>query len=631
MAYGLIYTFSFQDQIYESPAMFRIDIEKKNYVGTYNVLPFLSDAPAILERYSDNEDKLTSIIGTKLTLGVVYDGISEVPHPSIFKNIQEDEYRVNVYKNNVINFRGFIKPDATSYPFTDPPFSYGINATDYFNGMKSKQIDLNVSGNFYYGPISFADFIGRTVFNAVDYTDAIINVLFRIQPQSMNPAKSVLGGIFVHTDSFYSSEDGPMSIYNALQQFLKSFRARIFFSAGTYWLQRISDIYFPYTDVIQYVYPLTIDENFEIDKSHANYKDDFYILEDTGNISVSPAIYSQKVNYRLKGLNQIRNFAWLEFNPPRDVVEWEVFSSFNLERVGLGSAGNPFRLRIFEPSSGPSNMQQEIGNIQVGQRIQLQLKLVGNYAKDIGIGVLLGSTTDPGNAYALDSGGNWVHLIEGSVNNLLFPVTIPKSGQAELDITSMPIPEYTPNFPVTVYVSYPRPIDGGAPPGEQTWVDIYPIFLRFFTSSVTDMESTTINDKVFSYIPDKDNLFYLDTDDALLSNTVYTDTGTEIVPIPLNDWMDDGLPQDKTLDYLAGQTILDNFNESSNVLEGDIRSNTLEFYQAIKVPQIDSGVTLLQIGDVYDMQKGIHKITAHQIFAKSYGDGTYTIKSIINS
>jgi hypothetical protein len=251
----------------------------------------------------------------------------------------------------------------------------------------------------------------------------------------------------------------------------------------------------------------------------------------------------------------------------------------------------------------------------------------------MGVGVLLGSTTDPDNAYALDTGGNWVHLIEGSSSRLLFPVAVSKTGQSGLDIISQPVPSYAPNAPntqLTFYISYPRPIED-RPAGENTWVDIYPAFLRIFTSAVTDMESTTTNDKIFSYIPEKENLVYLDTDDAFLSNTVFTDNGTEIVPIPLNDWMDEGLAIDKTLDYLAGETILDNFSESSNVLEGDIRSNELEFYQQIVVDPIDNGITLMQIGDVYDMQKGIHKIVAHQIFPKAYGEGTYTIKSVINS
>lgn len=632
MAYGLIYTFSFQDQIFEAPAIFRVEIAKKDYTGVVFILPFMAESPAIMERVTDDENKLTAIIGTKLTLGMVYDGVSVVPHPNTFKNIQEDEYSVIVYKNEVVNFRGFIKPDATSYAFANAPLVYNINATDYFNGMKSKIIDLDVGGSFYYGHISIADFIGRTVFRAVDYTDAKIKVLSSIRPAEMSLTRNFVNGLFLHTDSFYDIEEGPMKIYNALLLFLQSFRARIFFAEGTYWIQRIAQLYYPYDSVIMYEYPFTVIDNFPVN-SHVHYKQDFLVIEGTGNISVSPAIYSQKANYKLKGLNQIRNFTWMEFTPPRTVDEWDVFSTYNVERVGQGSAGDPYRLRVFEPSpgEGTSSMRQLVTNVLVGQRVQFQLNLLGNYAKDIAVGVLLGSTTDPGNAYVLDSGGNWIRYQQGSTVYLFFPISLPKIGQTQVNIISAPIPEYVNNYPLTVFIAYPRPIDGGAPVGEQTYVEVYPPFLRLFTSDVTDVESTTTNDKVFSYIPEKQELFYLDTGDELLSNTVYTDNGSAIVPVPLDNWTDDGLPLHKTLDYFAGETILDNFSLSSNVFEGDIRSNTLEYYQSIVIGEIDDGTTFMQISDVYDMRTGIHKIVAHQVYPKAFGDGTYTVKNIINS
>lgn len=635
MAYGLRYYFEFTDDIYEAPANWRVEWELKDHVGAVDMFPLMDDTPVVIERATEDENKLSAIVGTKMTLSCIYDGVSVVPHPRTFKNIQEDTYRITLYKNEVLYFRGFVKPDATSYPFADGPYPYQINATDYFNGMKSKSIDLNVDGKFYYGQIPLAGVLARTLFTAADYEDVAVRVLFRLRPDSMpgGSIPNILTHVSVHSDSFFTLEDGPLSIYDALRQLLQSLRARIFFSAGTYWLQRIGDIIEPYTEVLQFTNPGTT-ERVTVPKTTSFYGTDFLILQDSGEINVTPAIYKQTANYHLKAINQIANFTWA--NVTGDVLDdWFTNPEANTERVGAGTADENYRMRIFETgSASPITFSQPIVlTMFPGQRVQFEMKVEARYAKSIAAAVIVDNAAGASvGVLGLDMNGAWgpPDGSESGTFGSYFKLNVDiseKDNTGSINITSQALPNLYSEYNVGVYIGRIHPVTDPVPP-EAPYIDVYPVFLRIFQVTITDVETAATNSKVFSLIPEKEDLFYLDANDDYLSNTLFVNNGTDILPIPKDNWRDEDTNDVKSLDWYAGRTIIDNFNECSNAVSGQIRSNTLEFYQSIYIGPIDDGVKLVQLRDRYNVRTGIHSVVAHQIFEKNSGVGVYTVKSL---
>lgn len=624
MAYGLKYTFTFQDEIQESPATWRLDWEKKDYIGAVDTFPMMGESPISLIRSADDESKLSPIVGSKMSINCLYDGVSSVPHPNEFRNIEEDVYRVSLYRNDVMYFRGFVKPDAASYPFQDPPYAYQVNVTDYFNGMKSKVMNLNLAatGLFYYTHLSLASILDRTLFEAVDYDGAAVKILHHIKPDILTGFGNLVDETFMHADAFYSTDEGPMKIYEALKRIMIAYRSRIFFSNGYYWIQRLADLYKPYSDVLMYANTGSVTFPPE-PKPVQIYKTDFQVVAGSGTIGSDPAIFSQKVKYQLKAINQIANFTWEAFSAgvPADWTTSDLFT-----RWGAGTAVDPYRLRFV----GTNSMYQEIATPVVpGQRVQLQLRVVANYAKTIFVGVTLGTS---GEKYVMDSGGNWIPRLSGSTDRTLFQMDISQTDfTGKLDITSFPIPEDTPVSERVIVVRFDGITPSDSVPGGQTpSVDVYPPFLRIFRSMITRREGDTVNGKVYSYIPDDEEGFFHDTNDPYISNTIFVNDGGNIVPVEPFTWRDLDTAQLQSVDYYAGRTILDNYNVCSDTFEGTIRSNTLDFHQTILLPPINGGSKLVQIGDTYDIKKGLHNITAQQIFDKNTGVGFYTIRSFTN-
>lgn len=647
MAYGTKYYFEFKDTVlHPGPATWRIQIDQKDYTGVSSLLPFMDSNPLTLERSAEDENKLSCFVGSKAVLRLVYDGVSIVPHPRVFKDIQEDTMLVSVFKDNVLNFKGFIKPDGAQYPLDISPIAYEINATDYINGFKSRSINLNADGKFFYGFISLSDFIKRTVFEAANYTGVSLNMMCRITPSVTSDAVSLFEKLYLHTDTFYTLEDGADSVYDALYKFLRSFRARLFFSAGTYWIQRIPDTFG------------LVPQLHKIDNSGAagsivsyteaqQYKtipsSDVYMLEGTGNVRTSPAIYSQKATYKLKALNKLTNFKWdvlhdtdFDIGVPEDWVpgSGEVELG-DVARGGTGTVDDPYYM-ITKNSHGNKPlgyMVQSVSGLKAGQYLQLDLRGAMYYTTGIRFWVtIFGFSGVPGgiSTYYLQSDGTW--STDSGTEILITGDKKTRTGS--MSITSKAIPTNPDNTALTLSIKffYVKPADDPedpVPSGEVPRNWIYPVFLRAFNNLIGSVESNTVSSLVYSNTPSDENLTFLDMADSNISNCIYYDSSGTKIPIPQNNWKDQDTTEVKSLDSWAGNAILDEFNVVSNVLEIEVISNTLEFHQTIKQPNIDDGVRLVQLSDSYDVKDGQHKIVAEQVYAKDTGVGTYTTKSIL--
>lgn len=584
----------------------RIDFRLKD--GPVVLSPRLingSGIPLRIEHRNNDESKFTPIIQATCTIEYQYQQVGD-PLPEEFIDIDNDTWLIAIYKNGNIDWNGFINPDNNTYSWVAPPFTFSIIATD-FSFTESQPINLDQDGMFLYAHISIGDFINRTLFATVGYDDPVVNIIYTKKPNIIG-SELITDSLFVHTDAFYEFDTGPLTAYDSLSKFLSSWGARMFYANGAYWIEYISDI----GDVLAPILQITPSDlaGQEIDMlspfvSMGNTVGDAVVYyNQSQEITVNKSLRKKKFTYNLKAINQLVNFKWDNFTPPNILTGWSVGSDMNIDRVGLGSVTDPFRLRIFDRSGSGTftSVQQGITAVS-GQRLQLQVKIIGNYAKDIGIGIGIGQSANT--QFYMDSAGNWVAPNTGSTSNIVFPVVIPDTNIANVDILSNPIPADATQTDIHLYISYPRPVDSGVPPGETLWADIYPVFLNRFNDLYVSYDEIVMNDSRFSYEAEGEELFFMDKGDDNLSNTIFYDDGGIKKALPVRNWDGESLDE-----FVTKQQAIQQSDRTITVM-GDFLGNTATFEQAVLLRDKGNLPTIF-IRDSQDVRNGIRSMAVSQ-------------------
>ena len=534
-------------------------------------------------------------------------------------------------------------PDGGQYPLEGAPFTYNINATDYLNGMKNKSVAIGAGTTIFYGFTSIVDIIRRTLFTAADYPSVCVNWLLQLQPNATAAYSGTrLSNLYMHTDIFYDYDDGPDSVYDALTKILLSFRARLLFSAGEYWIQRCADAYAGAASV-EYI----LNESQGVDTTKTLFytlpsqpTDAARYVEGSGLVRITPAIYQQKANYKLKAINRLTNFLWADLNNDISSINygrplnWILSTATAIGTVTRGGSGtqvDPWFIRVSGELSGSDEatgyLGQTLNGVKSAQYIQVDLK--GNAWYSTGLRVrIIAMSTDGTETHYIDSSGNFTDqetdiLVSGDK----------KTRAASLSFTSKRFPgvglTYNIFFTLREVLPANDPEDP-VPSGQVPHNDFYPIFIRFFSNLAASIETTTTNSKTYSNIPSAEEPTFLDMADPALSNCIFytTDSGVTYKALPFNNWKDLDLNQSKSLDEWSGRTTLDQFNVPSNIVEAEIYSNMLEFHHTLVIPDVDSGIKAVQLSDTYEVREGRHQLVCEQVYAKGSGAGSYTLKSI---
>lgn len=648
MAYNLIYKMEFKDRHQYTPASWRIDFLQKDGVAPADPFPINPQEkngrePLVIDRSQTNTNKFTSIIGSQATISYFYDGSPNCPHPDQFINIEEDTWMVIIYKNGSLYWKGFIMPDGPSYPFLYPAFEYSMNATDYIGFMKGKQINLDDNALFLYDWITLGDFFNRTVFHTVGYNDASVKLLMNIKPKVLGPAENVVNGLYVHTDAFYDFEKGPLFVYDCLEKFASSIGARFFYSAGAYWVQRIGDLDQSTFNLIV-VTPgnlggvATTDTNVNKVLGDTSAPCDLYYTGRSQSIRPVAAIKQQTVKYKLQAYNRLVNFAWSTYDGTK-FPGWNSFTGSGLiqQQVGIGTVAEPFRNRM----SGNDNPEQgafiwQSFEVVPGQFINLQMKARCNYTKGVNMRVALLPTAG-GQAYYMDSSGDWKQgdtIVDPNdpAQEILLTVDR-KLRMGTLQIASKAIPNsggtsYTLLFNILGPTPANDPNDP-VPPGESVYNELYPAFLRIFSNSYEEIDTTISNNRVYSKVPEDLSYFFLDVVDNGLSNCLYYDNGGTLAPLPKSNWDTPKNPAiaDRNVEEILLHNMLDQGSRPADTIQGDVYSNNLEFHHMVVLKDKGQKRCML-LRDSYKVRSCIHSIQAIEIMQENVGDGNYNVLPI---
>lgn len=629
--YGVLYRIEFDDI---DLVKWRIDICQKDLADL--TTPFAltaSDEPVRIEKVNSDESLFSPIIKTNYVITYQVNDDAGCPPPETFIFIENDTFLIKSYKDGALEWKGFINPDNNTYPWVPNPFNFQITATD-FTFSQSEPIDLNDPVLFLYDYITVGEFLKRTLFHSIGYDDPILKILYTPKPAIIGAGK-ITDNLYTHTDAFYSFTDGARFSYDCLTQFLKSIRARMFFSAGSYWLQYFEDI----GTSDQQIITITPDDtagviSTNIDTVSSLGKtvfDEIDYKSQSQEIQINKALKQQTFNYELKPINKIKNFDWRtqEVSP---FTDWEGGNSHFYTRVGTGGVADQYRLHIEAYPSGVFDSIWSRIPVQVNKLVEVEFKVTGtinlpspsavNYSLYLKAVVVLVKAGEIGPRRWLSQDGKWNTITDGSVGEAeYYHVEVrPAASAGTLTVISDPIPTLAGVDSLEILIVI---VDTGITPdppsGTTYWTELYPVFGRVYNDPYTSLREKVVNSPKYSFVAaDDDDMFFLDINDPSYSNTLfYDDAGTKKA-LPLKNW------SGQNLDEATVKLTADMQARPGITVMGDFLSSKLHFHHGVTLT--DRGdLMMMQIRDKYSVKSGTHTLMLTELMAKGSAASTYTV------
>ena len=217
-SYGNIFQFTILSQNGDDVDIF---ISKKNYSGPLMQRP-LGRAP-ILKREANG-----NILGTSLE--IYAECRSDQEYAGLYTS-SADEFLVELYKNRVLQWTGFISPELYAEPDLAPPYDVQIIATDGLGELKNYA--FTQEGN---RPKSYLGHL-RTI---LQHTGSNLEITTISSLQYSDDEEWSGNLLSIVADFGHLTKD---NTYNALQAILASVNATITQQAGKWLIVRSSDIY----------------------------------------------------------------------------------------------------------------------------------------------------------------------------------------------------------------------------------------------------------------------------------------------------------------------------------------------------------------------------------------------------
>lgn len=627
------YYFEFQDIHVTSPAMWRVDImDSQGAAPTEPYLLVAATNPLITERIDTSDDKFSHIIGRQVTVSYVYTGNPNEPLPDEFFEADERRYRIEVRKNGVLDGVYYVKPDFSQYPDAVPNFVVQLKAIDGLGYTKGTKFNAYApSGLLHYQKIPLYEALVTRSLSLIFDTGTPINVLQSLVPNGASPGDHLLFDSCIHTDIFYDFVEGPKSVYDVLISICKAFNARIITEQNQIWIIRVQDLNYTSYTVDQYlsdtiVNTITLPDFVRTAGPNASF--DSIPINKSAQFIMLPAVKKAEFEVDYKGINQVLNYDWTLWDGT-SFTDWEVetnpVTKLIIGRTGAGTIKNPYKLFIPYPQiSTATDIQQEkpIGEIFLGDVFDFEMRYIFTNVNSFTISICVTNNDSGGVSYRLLQDGSWTFG-----NDLAGLLTIGRSGkkrEGTLKIKSEPIPVRAPGssgdspgpfgFRIEIFKPFGPEVKE---PGEPDGVEIYPIKLGIISIPSKGRHITITNAANFSQVKEVEKFTFIDTGEDGVSNTIYTgpsqtpEDGGWISPKPGVN------PGDIERHMAIG--VIDQYQRSVNSWQGSLYSNSLAFYNVIKLDHKPDKV-YMQAADRYNNRDCTHDVTLVEVFQEGTAD-----------
>ena len=171
---------------------------------------------------------------------------------------ENKQFQVELKKNDVVFWQGWISPQLTSEPFASPPYMIKIRAYDglhllkeipYFDSTDVFQATSNLF-NDRYGYHSLTDIIEKCIYNTGVLND-VNYFIFVKNTNTTNYFSDFVGKTRVHHQTFLNGESDSMNMQEVLKKVLEALGATIYQRDGSWCIVKVSDFTDPLLSVVK--------------------------------------------------------------------------------------------------------------------------------------------------------------------------------------------------------------------------------------------------------------------------------------------------------------------------------------------------------------------------------------------
>lgn len=303
-------------------------------------------SPVISRQVNSDEDKTTAIISRNLEINLIYDGL--IFTTDEFTLSKERQWKVELYRNDEIEFTGWLIADEIQDLYSDPEYVFQLTATDGLPSLKGNVFGDGSGGNGYsnsqiqqYG----VDGWGKLVKQCLDqlgYDYGTPKFLSSLRFNNTYDA-NLWANLGTWSDILYDTEGVAVDTYTALDTLLRGVKLMIMQHKGQFIFVNNNDYFYatnPITNVEYQKAFYELDAGFNVhvalglDVIHPNIQ---FIGFDQPLVPINP---TQSLNYdKAYNITSKIDFTYLALlyeNPSFEIgsIEGGLPANFQLETDG---------------------------------------------------------------------------------------------------------------------------------------------------------------------------------------------------------------------------------------------------------------------------------------------------------
>ena len=313
MAFNLRYYGNFRSE--KKNQFWRVEIHERNYLGNAEEV-LLTANPLMVTWEKQGDDFYETVKASEANCSIFC--TEQFKFTNLFTS-QARKFRMDIFRNTVLYWRGYVVPDTYSEAFSAPPYHVDVKAVDGFSNLDNVPF-LDDGEKQYTGRKSLLELITLCV-NSLEL-DLTLSDWFDLYPEGGDEGVSALSQIYLNmSDLYLAYPDATMR--DIIDICLLPMGGQIFQSAGSINIRRVIALrdpvrplsYFNIARTLADKWLITADGRGLVNEqgqaitvnTNRERLDDMWdgdeLVKNTNILSISPAIRKLKIDYSKDSLD----------------------------------------------------------------------------------------------------------------------------------------------------------------------------------------------------------------------------------------------------------------------------------------------------------------------------------------
>ena len=214
----------------------RVEIAERGYQGSAEEMAFDGSNPLQITWERRGDEFFVPVKGSEATINILC--LENFHYLNLFTS-DPRKFRVSIFRNTKLYWRGYVVADLYSEKFTAPPYQVSIKAVDGFNLLKNIPF-MNLDNTQIEGRKT----VWSLISSCIELLELDVNIAdwMDLYAEGMNQNISPLRQVYIDMEQFYATEGEP-TYRDVLELCLRPFAGQIFQSNGALHIRRTISLY----------------------------------------------------------------------------------------------------------------------------------------------------------------------------------------------------------------------------------------------------------------------------------------------------------------------------------------------------------------------------------------------------